>query len=310
MRRLTILVDQKGWCAENRAHGIAKYAAPGWDVSIVRWESCRLRDPIRRNGPPHIVLLLVPVGVRELRTLLQDQCPAALLVTCFNTGWPRYREHFETAHAFSDATVINSLQCWRQSGRRPNTYYIPNGIDGSVFQIAVPPADRRPKALWCAGISGTNSARAEVKGHQLALSVAETLNGRGIGSEIVAVDPHGDTCRSREEIVSWYNSGTVLFVSSSSEGVPNVAIEAAACGCAIVSTRVGCMPEFICHEANGFLVDRTVNAISHGILTASRHYLEMQQWISRQSAAWDWKYRSKEYYQLFDSLLVNTRAVT
>ncbi|MEO8601389.1 MAG: glycosyltransferase [bacterium] len=39
------------------------------------------------------------------------------------------------------------------------------------------------------------------------------------------------------------------------EGTPNPALEAAACGCTVVSTPVGTLPELIRDAANGYLVE-------------------------------------------------------
>jgi glycosyltransferase involved in cell wall biosynthesis len=57
-----------------------------------------------------------------------------------------------------------------------------------------------------------------------------------------------------------YNKAHVYMVASETDGTPNPALEAAACGRPIISNKIGNMPEFIEDGYNGFIVDRNVGA--------------------------------------------------
>jgi glycosyltransferase involved in cell wall biosynthesis len=57
-----------------------------------------------------------------------------------------------------------------------------------------------------------------------------------------------------EEMPDWYRACDLLALPSFSEGVPNVLLEASACGRPFVATRVGGIPE-IAHEATSRLVE-------------------------------------------------------
>ena len=82
----------------------------------------------------------------------------------------------------------------------------------------------------------------------------EELRARGIASDFQLVDslnpPHAP-----EDMPVWYRSGTIYLVASCGEGVPNPALEAAACGLVVVGTRVGVLPELIEHDVNGMLLE-------------------------------------------------------
>jgi glycosyltransferase involved in cell wall biosynthesis len=55
--------------------------------------------------------------------------------------------------------------------------------------------------------------------------------------------------RPLEELPLWYSAADLLVVPSRSEGIPNVLLEAAACGTPFVTSRVGGIPEFAADEA-------------------------------------------------------------
>ncbi len=60
--------------------------------------------------------------------------------------------------------------------------------------------------------------------------------------------------RPHEEIPLWMNASDVLCLPSVNEGLPNVGLEAMACGLPVVASQVGGVPEIVREGVNGFLV--------------------------------------------------------
>jgi glycosyltransferase involved in cell wall biosynthesis len=60
--------------------------------------------------------------------------------------------------------------------------------------------------------------------------------------------------RPHHEIPIWMNASDVLCLPSLNEGLPNVALEAMACGLPVVASRVGGVPEIVNDSVNGFMV--------------------------------------------------------
>src|SRR5438132_881901 len=104
-------------------------------------------------------------------------------------------------------------------------------------------------------------------------------------------------------MADWYNHGTGLVCASSAEGTPNPALEAAACGCTVVSTRVGNMPELIRHGRNGYLVQRSLRALLKAVRAACRNYPRLSAAMQTDIREWDWAKRSTEFFQTFLEVL-------
>jgi len=70
-----------------------------------------------------------------------------------------------------------------------------------------------------------------------------------------------------QELPKYLNEFKLLVVPSYSEGLPNVIIEAMACGTPVLATSVGAIPEIIKNGITGFILkDNSENCISENIL--------------------------------------------
>lgn len=297
---LRIIYDVEGWAYHHQAAAMQKYAPSDFAVSIA---------PLMRDGaidvdaalgdqPADVVFLLREFSTAEVADALRRR-PATRLVVGWSCGFPRRLGDFYATRHLADGWIFNNADCWVGSGRLPRTTAIANGVDLDVFRITRPPASRRPKVLWV----GSQLYR-RLKGYDdLMLPLQERLRAAGVDCELLLVDSRGRDMRTPRQMAEWYNDGTVLVCASESEGTPNPALEAAACGCTVVSTRVGNMSELIRDGENGYLVDRSLDALAAGVERALDAYPRLSAAMQRDIRSWHWADRCREHFAFFRDVL-------
>jgi L-malate glycosyltransferase len=70
----------------------------------------------------------------------------------------------------------------------------------------------------------------------------------------------GDACRfepSQTDVAPWMRALDIYVNSSSSESFPNGLLEAMACGCCVIGSKVGGVPELVSHGQDGLVFDST-----------------------------------------------------
>ncbi|MBX3024441.1 glycosyltransferase family 4 protein [bacterium] len=307
MTSLRILYDVPGWAYHNEAVALQKYAPPDFEVSIAPLEPATVAgaEAALGDGPPaDIVLLLREFATAEVADALRRRRWPSKLVVGWSCGFPRRLGEFYALRHRADGWIFNNRECWLGSGQWPRTVEIANGVDLDVFSVTRPPATRRPKVLWV----GSQLYR-RLKGHDdLMLPLRERLRGRGIDCELLLVDSRGPHKRTPRQMAEWYNAGTVLVCASESEGTPNPALEAAACGCTVVSTRVGNMPELIRDDVNGYLVERDLESLAAGVERALAHYPRLAEAMQQDIRAWHWADRSREHFAFLRGVLASRPA--
>jgi glycosyltransferase involved in cell wall biosynthesis len=100
--------------------------------------------------------------------------------------------------------------------------------------------------------------------HRVALEKQISDMGVADNVSMVGSQPH-------ERLGLWYSAADLFCLASSQEGWPNVLLEAMACGCPVIATKVGGIPEIVPSPAVGTLVDRTPEAFAYAIDQALFH---------------------------------------
>jgi hypothetical protein len=299
MPSLRILYDAEGWAYHHNARGLQQYAPPDFTVSLGPALDDSTADVALGETPVDLVLLFPNSRVGAVREALRRRGWPTRLVTAISSGWPVLASRFFRAYRLSDALVIANREFYERAGGLPRTHAAPYGVDPAVFRVRVPPGERRPRVLWTGAL-----LHRDVKGYDDYVRPLErALRDRGIDTDFRAVDSRANAKRAPAEMAAWYNTGTVYVCASRAEGTPNPALEAAACGCTVVSTAVGNMPELIRNGVNGYLVPREVEALVDGVRAAVADYPRLAAGMQADIREWLWPRRAPSFYDAFRQVL-------
>lgn len=296
MYHLHVIYDVPGWAYWHRSEALRKNAPPNWTVST----GPDLSRNFKESKPDLVLLLNYGIADRVSR-FLKRQSPNTLLVGSLNVGWPRRIEYLLQLREKCNHVIINNRDMFLKCGSIPGTSTISNGVDLDVFYPQKShnlPITRNPKLLWTG-----SKFHATLKGWSILKKLEPQINMRGMSLDLRLVDSHGKVY-NHSEMSNWYNTGNCYIVASESEGTPNPALEAAACGIPIIATKVGNMPELIEHKINGFLLeDREPSSILEGIQYVVENSERLSNSILQSIQPWGWKTRASKYFELFEMLL-------
>lgn len=291
--RVRIVHDEAQWCYFRRAKILQEYAPPDIEIETVPF-------PMRFTGEaPHVLADFCYGHIEEVRQLAchlkgWDQ---TILLSAFNHGWPSRKDYFDRARENAHAVLCNNKEFWFKAGQLGGTYHISNGVDRRIFKPTVPMKERPLKVLWV----GSEHHRETKNYDKLLLPLKERLAPE-IECDFRLTDPYGPNVMSQQQMADWYNTGSVYVCASNTEGTPNPAIEAAACGCVVVTTRVGNMPELIKSGVNGMYAVPTMQSLESSVMLGLNFRERLSAAMLETIADWDWKERAETFYALFRGL--------
>ena len=300
MNAVRIVYDVEGWAYAHTATALRKYSPSGFQVSTApfkRPDGSSDAEGAIGDTPMDLlyVMMNLPHSARQLHKAVWSRGWRPRIVGGWNAGWPLGIESFPERYREADLLIVNNHTAWDRLGRLPRTTCCPVGVDLDLFRITTPLEIRQPRVLWV----GSELQR-EIKGYDDHLvPLQQRLTALGTVSDFRLVDSCGNRKSSQEEMAEWYNTGTVLVCASQTEGTPNPALEAAACGCVIVSTPVGNMTELIRNGENGYLVERTVDGLLAGIVAAIAGYRDLATQLQRDIQDWGWHAQSRAFFEAF-----------
>jgi len=114
---------------------------------------------------------------------------------------------------------------------------------------------------------------------------------------------------SHDMLPVWYRSADLVCLPSHNEGVPNVLLEAMACGVPVVATRVGGIPEVVPRQAGLLVEARDVIALHEALLVALN-----QSWptgdITRHAERFDWTTSARAVRAILERVTRNGHRLT
>ncbi len=202
------------------------------------------------------------------------------------------KTHFQRTHVVSER-LRRELAPWL-----PTVAYVTHGIDGALFRKVV--RQRAPGAPLRVGWAGNRQTA--VKGFADFIAPLAALP----GVELVFCG-YADRNLTRDEMPAWYADVDVYVCASLTEGNNNALLEAAATGCAIVTTDNGTVPEYLRNGENAFIVARERDAFIHAV-SALRDDPDLRARFGDAASAavlptWTWEQKGQDYRAFFRTAL-------
>jgi glycosyltransferase involved in cell wall biosynthesis len=109
---------------------------------------------------------------------------------------------------------------------------------------------------------------------------------------------------SHNETLNLISNSSIFVISSLEEGLPNVLVEAMACGKPVIASNVGGIPELIVNNVNGILVpSQSVESMAKSIeqlLSNSQLQMKMGQAALRSVKDYSWSKIAEDYQKIYD----------
>ncbi len=176
-----------------------------------------------------------------------------------------------------------------------NVFYIPNGVDTDKFS----PVENKlydPDNIRLGWVGNRDRA---TKNFSIVRKLSKMSEFR---FSIIATLKSKPFKKNKDQMLLFYESIDFLLVTSSTEGTPNPALEAASCGVPIIATSVGNMPDLINDGSNGFIVERPRFHMFKNVLINRVKILDIKTYSQMSRSIrdsiikeWKWKYRKNKY---------------
>jgi len=111
---------------------------------------------------------------------------------------------------------------------------------------------------------------------------------------------------TNKNLSTWYNASDCFCLSSRSEGCPNVLLEALACGCPVVATDVGSVPELVEDSSMGNVVRNSKEGVQSGLLSVLSQSHDRKA-IATRMRKYDWDWCARQVVHIYKRLVHEPR---
>ncbi|MFN3244563.1 MAG: glycosyltransferase [Planctomycetota bacterium] len=306
------VVDSRGWAHDHKAHNLIRCLQPKFNGRVVYQESLTGEDIDRADV---VVIwywrqLMSFEGLGE--ALTRNRHKLAMGVCSHNELEGELREAGLDILRRLPHSVFTHSELLEHEVRPllPDTrpLCLPNGVHAGFFQPRA--GARAPGPLRVGWAGSLDNFGPDMRGVSTVIRPAMSLLAQGHpGRFQLLLAAREERLRTPAEMRTFYQGLDVYVCASRVEGTPNPALEAAACGVPIVSTRVGNMPELIEHGQSGILIERDPRALAAALmLIEQRPELRERMGLrlrERIESAWDWQQRARGFARMFDAILAD-----
>ena len=299
MIKLLAIADVRGWAYDRRAQALKKYAPEDFEVDIAY--ICE-HGALAVFKEFDVIYNMEYTMTRAVRSHLRNCGSKAPLVNSHNADHRRASPAFNEAREHADFIIFNNMEAFRHYGSLQGTCNISNGVDLDLWGVDVPPECRTNLAIWTGGngkgyeefLIPLSEACKEASFELRHIGKDGWNSDRSVNTDVVWPQP-----RMRD----WYNGAKVVLCSSDTEATPNYLLEAMACGCVPVSTKVGNLMEFGEDGKNCCLCRKEIDSFIHGICFALENYEAMHANAVESISKWSWESRSRIFYDVFRAMI-------
>lgn len=222
------------------------------------------------HQPPDVLLPLTVVPNIWGRVLGRLAQVPLIVGNCRGGGAPR-RQHERwlwplAHHILCNSQAIKSVLTERYGVPGTRLTTIPNGVDTDYFQPPAAPATGPPRLLSIGRLVSDKDHDTLIEAFHLALPAypeAELwLVGDGLRlaalrelAQRLSISDRVRFIPPMDDLRPLLHQATLLVLSSRTEALPNVVLEAMAAGLPVVATRVGGVPELVDPGRTGWLVN-------------------------------------------------------
>lgn len=297
-----LVPDHPGWAFDHRAKDLLALRMNTIRFTIKYPSEIRINDHNQYD-------LIYPMSLSIARRLNEKGIPLDRMATGI-TSLRVFEKQMINKHTFKPEFIqfvkkLRGINAWSDEivkifKPHCTIYKTRIGINEQEFK---PVYKKRNHATftvgWVGRIDGSNNR--ELKGYDIVLTALKGLEVK------LDIRTFKENYVSREQMVGFYQGLDCYICSSRSEGLPNPVLEAAACGVPIITTKVGIIPELICHKKNGIIVPRTSEAIRNQVIHLMKHR-EERLLLGKNIAKtirnnWTWEICKKDWEVFFKSII-------